>query len=381
MSKNPVCRVCGETSPDRFYCRKGKYFGALCKLHEYEHIRNQAKSNPMSEADKISRRLYHNMRYAERVSKAAESAWETFKLKAPSLDGKKVAFFKKFPTVDSLRMTLNEHISGGETSGPEILAKLRDFTEKDVLNPVGCKLLDQRFPNRLRSRTHGKMSWGEFLADENQLIRILNHKIDEGVYPTVSNMAINIRFVVKTPSHFYPSLAAYLFKEFGKDKVIWDLFLGWGGRTLGSFAIDVKSYKGTDLQQDSVNGCLSLVQDLRPGGNYGFACSDFYAYFSALDESPDLIIAGPPFEGLEEYDGVPTVKGNSWVNSIVNPMTQLFKDKLSSGGVFLIHAQNTGVFRHLDMMRVAFSSSGGIIEKEIPCGTKSGQAILVVRKP
>jgi 16S rRNA G966 N2-methylase RsmD len=285
------------------------------------------------------------------------------------------------------------HLFGGHTSWqslasgirswplgslPENLQEVRHLLSCGELRPgLGLGFLDELFPHRFDSKTRGKPSLREAIADDHFLLKIVAYIIGSGRPVTQSAFYRNAAFLNKTPSHFLPSFAASLVKEFAPGGSVIDPFLGWGGRTLGAICAGATSFCGTDLQYKSVVGCREIARRL--GSNdVEFVCSDFSEYLSETSRSFDLLLTSPPFAGTEDY-GTGIISMESWIPKILQPLVSGAARVVRPGGYIAVHGQDRPSSPILSAIRAGFATSKMEQIVELPYG-RSGQSIIVYRR-
>ena len=246
-----------------------------------------------------------------------------------------------------------QHLFGGCSSWKDLTSTIRSWplgssregikeircalsSDEKLNSQVGLGLLDELFPHRFDSKTRGKNSLRESIADDAFLLKIVAYIIGSGHPISQRKFYRNAAFVNKTPSHFLPSVAAHIIKQFAPGGSVIDPFLGWGGRTLGAICAGSKSICGTDLQLKSVLGCQELARRF-DAYDTEFVCSDFSEYISNTDRRFDLLITSPPFTNTEYYGVETPPTMSSWVSRILHPLVSGATRVVRPGGYVAIH--------------------------------------------
>ena len=102
-------------------------------------------------------------------------------------------------------------------------------------------------------------------------------------------------------SNFRPTVAKYIYNQFGNNGTVWDMSAGWGGRLLGFLASDCSKYIGTEPSVKSFNGLCELKK------TYKYINKDVELYLSGSEKflqkpnSVDLCFTSPPYFDTEQY--------------------------------------------------------------------------------
>ena len=357
-----TCKNHGELSDSEFSVRKSGFCPNLCSSCERKNAREARKRRW---ADPEQRRQLAAQNATWRSKKAAKQAIPAVVLPPES---------ELFETLreDGLLVDLVE-------TPQKIQEALKEIKIRDPLpqTSTGLNYLDHHFPHRFNARTEGQLSLRESLSDDAQLRRVTNYIAKSGRYPTKKLVLRNLQFVCMTPSHFFPSAAAALCKEFGLGKDVFDPFAGWGGRTLGALCSNIRTFTTTDLQEKSVSGCLQISRDFS-----SVPCrvinQDFAAYMVGMPKSFDLILTSPPFGSTEDYGGE-KLNMRSWVQSILVPLVRLSQRVLRFDGILAIHAQDRKSLPILSMVLGTCLTAGFELIHEFKYGKKPGQAVLIFK--
>jgi 16S rRNA G966 N2-methylase RsmD len=242
---------------------------------------------------------------------------------------------------------------------------------------TGLYYLDNVFSHRFMAKTSGSISLHDAFHDDTQMKRVINYIIESGREPSKELILRNLKFNIKTPSHFFPDTAAALCAEYAKGGNVYDVFTGWGGRSLGAICSGASWLVSTDLQRESFLSGKQMASDFSTISNTvcDFRNVDFVDYSSNTDKKFDLIIASPPFFDTEDYgNGNKTIR--QWVTDILIPMTK-FRRILKDGGYIAIHGQDRPGVPVLSFIYSAFSCAGYKLKAEHKYGKKPGQSVLI----
>jgi 16S rRNA G966 N2-methylase RsmD len=244
------------------------------------------------------------------------------------------------------------------------------------LSNVGINLLDRFFPNRFIASTDDSPSLVDALKNEKIIRRTIEYLLKSGRTPTAELIERNVKFIINMPSHFPPSAACVIYKEYGTRKRIYDPFAGWGGRSLAAMVSTVDRFVATDLQSKSIEGCMKLREILKPSGRFDFYNQDCVEFMNKTEEKFDLIFSSPPFFNTEKYDGVSYASDRQWLEGLVFPFVKGVKRILDYDGICGLHLQDRERAPTLSVFFTAFRMIGFNVVKEYNYG-RTNQKVLM----
>jgi hypothetical protein len=247
---------------------------------------------------------------------------------------------------------------------------------------VGLRYLDNVNPHRYDAQTEGKPSVRQAYLDDREVLRVIQYVLGTNRVPTCELLRRNLKFNAMMPSHFFPSAAVALINEYAPGGLVFDPFLGWGGRILGAMCSRARLFVGTDTQPLSVAGANRVSLDF--GGlslvSASCECRNFSDFARTTGEKFNLILSSPPFFDTENY-GSAGLKGRDWIASIAQPLVAAAERVLFPGGVAAIHAQDRPKMAVMSILVACFLGAGFEIYREHKYGKKPGQSVLVFKKP
>jgi len=148
-------------------------------------------------------------------------------------------------------------------------------------------------------------------------------------------------------SNFRPTVAKYIYNQFGNRGVVWDMSAGWGGRLFGFLASDCKKYIGTEPSTKSFKGLTELKE------TYSYVNKEVELHclgsekFVPEEDSVDLCFTSPPYFDTEQYSQEDTQSfkayptKESWTNNFLRQTIKNCKIALKENGYMVINISNT----------------------------------------
>lgn len=161
---------------------------------------------------------------------------------------------------------------------------------------AGLKLCAPFFPNRYRARATSQRSAFEAWHDDKQYRRAVQFQIDHGDPTTPERVLRAVMLLCRTPSIFRPAVAKFIYDRYcPRDGVTWDPCVGYGGRLLGAVASGIR-YIGTDVDEETVDGCRRLTAAVNANAMLHLAAAELF------DPPPvNLVFTSPPYFDRERY--------------------------------------------------------------------------------
>jgi tRNA1(Val) A37 N6-methylase TrmN6 len=167
--------------------------------------------------------------------------------------------------------------------------------------------------------------------------------------------------MITAPGHFRPSGSSALINLYKPSSVL-DPFAGWCGRAL-SCALNkhVKYYVGVDLQEPTIHSIRKILEDTQPFGvgQMKAVHGDALEYMKNTDSNFDMVLAGPPYYKVENYNGI-TQSGtfSEWLKEFVEPFCTLVSKVLTKKGVLALHIFDTHQYSFIEPFMFALRQNG-----------------------
>ena len=236
---------------------------------------------------------------------------------------------------------------------------------------AGLSLAWSYMPHSFKVRC-GKMRTPYEAWDQDKIFRKVVGKVIKMKHPiTKSGIRKTLRIYTSTQgvSNFRPTAAACLYHHFDcKDKVVWDMSCGYGGRLLGANLVGVGKYIGTEPCRNTMTGLEELVRDFVSIPVELIMCGS--ENYLPDFESLDLCMTSPPYFNTEKYSDEPT---QSWVKFKTKDewregfLTRTFENcyyGLKRGGKMLINIANVNSYPHLEEDTVSAAQDVGFQLKD-----------------
>lgn len=225
----------------------------------------------------------------------------------------------------------------------------------------GLAYLDTIFLHRFTSNHSGELSFKDAWKDETTIRKALSSLLNRNIAVTTTTLTSRIMELISAPGHFRPSVASTLINHY-KPKSVYDPFIGWGGRSLACLlSKHVDNYVGTDLQESSVHSVRRMVQDMQKVSHGSSVVHHVNAltHMSSTTDRFDMILAGPPYFDVEEYDGVNQVGSfTDWTKSFIEPFCELSSKILNPKGLLALHIFDTHKYQFIEPFMFALRKFG-----------------------
>jgi len=246
----------------------------------------------------------------------------------------------------------------------DLQERLKTCLPKDGVLPFiqdGLTYLDAICPHRFSANHYRQPSFVMAWKDEVIVRKAVTSILSRDQALTNKLLARRIMEMVSAPGHFRPSGAAALLNTY-RPKSVFDPFAGWCGRALAC-ALNkyVKNYVGTDLQELTINAIRKILEDSQSLGvcKMQALCIDALQYMQKTDEHFDMILAGPPYYNVENYNGiVPTDSFADWQKNFVEPFAALSAKVLSNNGVLALHIFDTHQYSFIEPFMFSLEKAG-----------------------
>lgn len=211
----------------------------------------------------------------------------------------------------------------------------------------------------------------EVFNDNELLIKVIQKRIKMGDNMSDNGLRKMLKIFTGTQavSNFRPSASAIIYDLYGKNKNVWDMSAGFGGRLLGAIKANVKKYIGTEPCTETFNGLNNIKKFILDNTKY---CnkSKIELYKCGSEEyipekdSLDLCFTSPPYFNTEKYSNEETQSykkyptKNEWINGYLKETIKNCYTGLKEDGILAINIANVKSYNNLeeDCIRVAKES-------------------------
>jgi hypothetical protein len=166
-------------------------------------------------------------------------------------------------------------------------------------------------------------------------------------------------------SNFRPSVAKWVYNEYAKDGVIWDMSCGWGGRLVGFLASEAKKYIGTEPSSKTYDGLLKLNEDMNDGSKEVQINMLGSEVFRPQKNSLDLCFTSPPYFDTEKYSDEETQSykkyptKDSWINEFLRLTMGNCHYGLKDEKYMLINIANTPKYKDIEEKTIEMGKEVG----------------------
>lgn len=236
----------------------------------------------------------------------------------------------------------------------------------------GLALCWSYMPHAYNVNCNGFKTPLEAFLDDNTFRQVIDKRIKFGdnISDNGIRKMLKIFSGVQSVSNFRPTAAGLIYKLFAKDKVVWDMSCGYGGRLLGAIKSEVKKYIGTEPCTQTFNGLQKISEDCRYNQDdylfplyhtkvelYKVGSEDFIPEKNSLD----FCFTSPPYFNTERYSNELTqsyLKYSSkeeWIEQFLSKTLKNCYYGLNSKGILAINIANVRSYNNLenDFLNVA----------------------------
>jgi len=182
--------------------------------------------------------------------------------------------------------------------------------------------------------------------------------------------AVGLSFAgARLPIDFPASLAKQLIGEFSNDGNVLDPCHGWGGRLVGFFLSNAKSYCGVDvspLQSNGVKDILDTFKQYTEQEKEVELICDEYENAKIEPNKYDMALTSPPYFDVEKYEGgKQSHESNNyeeWKESFYAPLILKTHESLKPDGVFVLQIGSQAYPLLKDGKKIA-ESCGFVVEE------------------
>lgn len=246
----------------------------------------------------------------------------------------------------------------------KVWEKLKSFDTKKILLPnfelnqdmLALNLVNNYFPNIWEAKSGNFMSPMETFNDDEKFkiaiskrIKLHDNMSDAGIRKVLSFSHGSQRV-----SNFRPTIAKYIYDDFGGNGDILDFSCGYGGRLFGFLSSKkTKLYVGCEPNSETYGYLNDVVRDFKPDDKqvelHNIPFEDFNT-----DRKFDLIFSSPPYFNTEKYCNEETQSfkryptKDEWKNGFLKPLIDKSFDLLKEDGWFLINIANVNNYKNLE---------------------------------
>jgi 16S rRNA G966 N2-methylase RsmD len=229
---------------------------------------------------------------------------------------------------------------------PEVIIKraqrITPVKESCPMSMLGLSYLDSVFTVRFNTRNTKFPSVNEVMHDDWKVIQSIIYLIKKDHRITPASVTGNLRYVVRTPGHFFPMAALSIIKRYLSSGVMFDPFLGWGGRMIGALCSDITKLVGCDLQSDVVESCRTVAKDFDSLSNVKceFHHRDSLQFLQATSDKFGLIFTSPPYMDIEDYGIESDSMRQDWLDNFIFPFMEECARHLTEDGKLALHLKD-----------------------------------------
>jgi hypothetical protein len=207
--------------------------------------------------------------------------------------------------------------------------------------------------------------------DDNTFRDVISKRIKMGdnISDNGIRKMLKIYSGVQCVSNFRPTAAYAIYNLYAKNKVVWDMSCGYGGRLLGAFKANVKKYIGTEPCTETFNGLQEMIKYLNlfnQDNLISYSETSFELHQSGSEdyvpnEEVDLCFTSPPYFNTEKYSEENTQSWKKyetkdlWINDFLGKTLQNCFECLKDDGYLIINIANVKNYINLeeDFLKIA----------------------------
>ena len=252
------------------------------------------------------------------------------------------------------------------------LTKLMNLNESELLQDkiikqsmMGCGILWKWFPHWCEVKCNGyKESLIELWNDDDKLRMLLRktyiYKLKRGQFTWDTNRIrqnAKVYLAKQTVSNFRPTVAKFIYNNFGNNGNVFDMSCGFGGRFFGFCASNCKNYVGCDPCSKTYNGLLNMSNELNSlikDKSYKFYKQGSEIFIPECENKFDLCFTSPPYFNTEKYSDEDTQSWkkyelfDDWSNGFLKDTICNCWKYLKNEGYMIINIANTKKVNQLE---------------------------------
>ena len=260
--------------------------------------------------------------------------------------------------------------------------KLSLFDEKSLLNEdksikqnmLGLGILWSYFPHWIEVECGNSISLQEAWNNDNLLKECIKKtylwkcKHNEPHW-TNNRIRQNAKvFLAKqSVSNFRPTVAKFIYNNYGSNGTVIDMSSGYGGRLFGFFASNCSEYIGFEPCTKTFNGLNDLGKDLQNLSNKKFKINYCGSenYLKEYENVSNLCFKSPPYFDTEHYSDEDTqsyIKYPSidlWINGFLKETIVNCYYYLKSKGYLILNIANTPKYNNIESDTIRLATSIG----------------------
>ena len=233
-----------------------------------------------------------------------------------------------------------------------------------------CGFLWSYFPHWIDVKYGNQKTIRELWNDDKKLRELIEKTLKYEIKFGNGNITINrlrqnskVYLSKQSVSNFRPSVAKWIYNNYGNDGVVFDMSCGWGGRLFGFFASNCKTYVGCEPSKKTYNGLVQIKKDFNLK-NVILINEPSECYVPEKD-SLDLCFTSPPYYDTEKYCNESTqsfVKFPSkdlWINGYLKKTIQNCYIGLKKNKYMILNIANTKQHNWIESETIKISISVG----------------------
>lgn len=171
-------------------------------------------------------------------------------------------------------------------------------------------------------------------------------------------------------SNFRPSVAKWIYNNYARNGLVWDMSCGWGGRLIGFLASDANGYIGTEPSTKTFDGLLKLNEDMNDGSKSVNIHMMGSEDFKPDKESLDLCFTSPPYFDTEKYSDEETQSyikyptKDKWINEFLRLTMENCHYGLKVGKYMLINIANTTKYKDIEEKTIDMAKRVGFVHTD-----------------
>ncbi len=211
----------------------------------------------------------------------------------------------------------------------------QDFASSTSLS--GMWIIKKHMTHLYQVKSHKGVCIRDLWTKENiEKVLILNRKTHSTPY--VSEIIRQLGFMAGTSkvTMYRPILTKRIVETF-QGKSVLDVCVGWGGRMLGSVAVDDVQYTGIEPCQKTYQGLIDITKELEIEKQVTLYCDKAENILPTLKKRYDIALTSPPYYNLEIYSDEETQSHHygsyeSWIDLFLKPVVFGVLDHLKEDG-------------------------------------------------
>ena len=239
---------------------------------------------------------------------------------------------------DSIISKYNQKLKDEDTDWKNLKKKKIEKNYINATSTIGMSIIKRYMPHIYEVKNYKGNSIKSMWTKTNLLKAVRTNRKSHST-PYVSEIVRQIGFVSGNSkvTIYRPLLTKRIVEYFGAKSVL-DVCIGWGGRMLGSVAVDDVEYTGIEPFTKTYQGLMKIKNKLKlyRATIYNDVAENVLPTLE--DNSFDLALTSPPYYNLEIYSDEATQSHHygtyeDWIDNFLKPVVYGVTDKLKDTGV------------------------------------------------